>query len=118
MPGPVRTELSPRSYGTPHGPSTRRVRRSGRAGCGGPAGRDPARRRALLFVAPSAPGAALLERVHDARRAGATVLALDTGCRDLDAMTHVSGPDPLVTRKRVRRGCVDAVGPTTPGTRG
>ncbi|UUU21537.1 hypothetical protein [Streptomyces sp. DSM 40750] len=42
----------------------------------------------LLVVAPSAPGAALLERVHDARRAGATVLALDTGDRELGAMAH------------------------------
>ena len=33
----------------------------------------------LLVVAPEPPGAALLERVHDARRAGATVLALDGG---------------------------------------
>lgn len=31
----------------------------------------------VLVVAPDQPGAALLERVHDARRAGAAVLALD-----------------------------------------
>ncbi|PIM72880.1 hypothetical protein CTU88_03310 [Streptomyces sp. JV178] len=42
----------------------------------------------LLVVAPAAPGAGLLERVDDARRAGATVLALDTGHRELDAMAH------------------------------
>ena len=42
----------------------------------------------LLVVAPSAPGAALLERVHDARRAGATVLSLNTGDRELDALAH------------------------------
>ncbi|MGW1022271.1 hypothetical protein ACWD4J_00945 [Streptomyces sp. NPDC002577] len=44
----------------------------------------------LLVVAPDAPGAPLLERVHDARRAGATVFALDSGDRDLEAMAHES----------------------------
>ncbi|CAL9406973.1 hypothetical protein SUDANB58_01564 [Streptomyces sp. enrichment culture] len=42
----------------------------------------------LLVVAPEEPGAPLLERVHDARRAGATVLALDSGQGDLAAMAH------------------------------
>ncbi|GGM17529.1 hypothetical protein GCM10010129_72140 [Streptomyces fumigatiscleroticus] len=50
----------------------------------------------LLVVAPGAPEAPLLERVHDARRAGATVLALGTGGsdeagrgeRELAAMAH------------------------------
>ncbi|GHH40291.1 hypothetical protein FHS35_006875 [Streptomyces umbrinus] len=53
-------------------------------------GRIEAARRGetLLVVAPDAPGAPLLERVHDARRAGATVLALDCGDRDLHAMAH------------------------------
>lgn len=53
-------------------------------------GRIEAARRGetLLVVAPTAPGAALLERVHDARRAGATVLALDSGDRELGAMAH------------------------------
>ncbi|MFD3315619.1 hypothetical protein [Streptomyces sp. NPDC058694] len=53
-------------------------------------GRIEAARRGetLLVVAPDAPGAPLLERVHDARRAGATVLALDGGDRDLHAMAH------------------------------
>ncbi|UUU34386.1 hypothetical protein JIX56_33625 [Streptomyces sp. CA-210063] len=53
-------------------------------------GRVSAARRGetLLVVAPSAPGAALLERVHDARRAGATVLALDTADRELGALAH------------------------------
>ncbi|MET7703336.1 hypothetical protein [Streptomyces sp. NPDC005485] len=53
-------------------------------------GRIEAARRGetLLVVSPGAPGAALLERVHDARRAGATVLALDSGDRELDAMAH------------------------------
>ncbi|MGY5129437.1 hypothetical protein [Streptomyces nigrescens] len=42
----------------------------------------------LLVVAPGRPGAGLLERVHDARRNGATVLALDGGDRDLHALAH------------------------------
>ncbi|MFI5521421.1 hypothetical protein [Streptomyces platensis] len=42
----------------------------------------------LLVVAPGQPGAELLERVHDARRNGATVLALDGGDRDLHALAH------------------------------
>ncbi|MGH4027890.1 hypothetical protein ACQB60_03000 [Actinomycetota bacterium Odt1-20B] len=68
---------------------------------GGPAhlsvglGRIEAARRGetLLVVAPDAPGAPLLERVHDARTAGATVLTLDGGDaaggdHDLRAMAH------------------------------
>ncbi|WP_441246383.1 hypothetical protein [Kitasatospora sp. McL0602] len=42
----------------------------------------------VLVVAPTAAGAPLLERVHDARRAGATVLALDTGDHDLAGLAH------------------------------
>ncbi|MGW0738122.1 hypothetical protein [Streptomyces sp. NPDC002851] len=42
----------------------------------------------LLVVAPDTPGAGLLERVHDARRAGTTVLALDAGSRDLQSLAH------------------------------
>ncbi|HCA84892.1 MAG TPA: hypothetical protein DEQ61_04985, partial [Streptomyces sp.] len=42
----------------------------------------------LLVVTPDRPGETLLERVHDARRAGATVLALDSGDRDLRALAH------------------------------
>ncbi|EST38057.1 hypothetical protein N566_09570, partial [Streptomycetaceae bacterium MP113-05] len=37
------------------------------------------RRETLLVVAPREPGSGLLERLHDARRAGATVLALEGG---------------------------------------
>ncbi|GAA3081459.1 hypothetical protein GCM10010449_01810 [Streptomyces rectiviolaceus] len=57
-------------------------------------GRIEAARRGetLLVVAPHAParppGAGLLERVHDARAAGATVLALGSGHGDLRAMAH------------------------------
>ncbi|MCF1600118.1 hypothetical protein [Streptomyces muensis] len=42
----------------------------------------------LLVVSPDEPGAALLERVHDVRRAGATVLALGPGEGELTAMAH------------------------------
>ncbi len=42
----------------------------------------------VLVVAPREPGEGLLERVHDARRAGATVLSLDGGDRDLGALAH------------------------------
>ncbi|MFH8587688.1 hypothetical protein [Streptomyces celluloflavus] len=56
----------------------------------------------LLVVTPEQPGAGLLERVHDARRNGATVLALDGGDRELHALAH----DAL------------AAPPTAPGTAG
>ncbi|MCL6670679.1 MULTISPECIES: hypothetical protein [Streptomyces] len=39
---------------------------------------------------PAEPAAPLLERVHDARRAGATVLALGPGEGDLTSMAHES----------------------------
>ncbi|MFF8292553.1 hypothetical protein ACF068_25430 [Streptomyces sp. NPDC016309] len=42
----------------------------------------------LLVVAPERPDAALLERVHDARRAGATVLSLDGGDREVRGLAH------------------------------
>ncbi|MEU0780421.1 hypothetical protein ABZ341_02440 [Streptomyces sp. NPDC006173] len=62
-------------------------------------GRIEAARRGetLLVVAPDAPGAPLLERVHDARRAGATVLALSAVGGELPALAHESlavPPDP------------------------
>ncbi|MCX5057593.1 hypothetical protein OG895_09750 [Streptomyces sp. NBC_00201] len=44
----------------------------------------------LLVVSPGGPGAPLLERVHDARRAGATVLALGPGGGELAPMAHES----------------------------
>ncbi|MFF3287337.1 hypothetical protein [Streptomyces sp. NPDC003023] len=51
----------------------------------------------LLVVAPTTPGGDLLERVHDARRAGATVLALDGGDPEVRGLAHealtVPGPD-------------------------
>ncbi|RST19320.1 hypothetical protein E2C00_08365 [Streptomyces sp. WAC05374] len=42
----------------------------------------------LLVVAPERPEGGLLERVHDARRAGATVLSLDGGDREVRALAH------------------------------
>ncbi|MFF0225545.1 hypothetical protein [Streptomyces sp. NPDC004629] len=52
-------------------------------------GRIAAARRGetLLVVAPGEP-APLLERVHDARRAGVTVLALGSGAGELAGMAH------------------------------
>ncbi|MFZ3497292.1 hypothetical protein ACODT5_29390 [Streptomyces sp. 5.8] len=49
----------------------------------------------LLVVAPERPGDGLLERVHDARRAGATVLSMDGGDPDLGTLAHevLSVPD-------------------------
>ncbi|MGW7075934.1 hypothetical protein ACWGH2_07610 [Streptomyces sp. NPDC054871] len=63
-------------------------------------GRIEAARRGetLLVVAPDTPapppGADLLERVHDARAAGATVLSLGPGHGDLRAMAHEALPVP------------------------
>ncbi|MEU8591274.1 hypothetical protein AB0C59_30365 [Streptomyces sp. NPDC048664] len=55
----------------------------------GPGRLSAARRgETLLVVSPGIPDPDLLERVHDARRAGATVLALDAGDRELTAMAH------------------------------
>ncbi|MGW0610144.1 hypothetical protein [Streptomyces sp. NPDC002788] len=42
----------------------------------------------LLVVTPEAPGAPLLERVFDARRAGATILTLGPGQGELPSMSH------------------------------
>ncbi|MDT9700090.1 hypothetical protein [Streptomyces sp. P17] len=52
---------------------------------GSPKGLD-----AVSGVSPHGPHDGLLERVHDARRAGATVLALGPGEGDLVAMAHES----------------------------
>jgi hypothetical protein len=50
---------------------------------------EAARRGETLFVvSPDAAPAGLLERVHGARRLGATILALDSGDPDLDEMAH------------------------------
>jgi hypothetical protein len=44
----------------------------------------------LLLVAPERPGDGLLERVHDARRAGARVLTLDGGDPEVGGLAHES----------------------------
>ncbi|MFF8912729.1 hypothetical protein ACF08M_05210 [Streptomyces sp. NPDC015032] len=53
----------------------------------------------LLLVAPERPGAGLLERVCDARRAGATVLSLGDGDPDVRGLAHetlaVTGTDDI-----------------------
>jgi hypothetical protein len=50
---------------------------------------EAARRGETLFVvSPDAAPAPLLERVHDARKVGATILAMDAGDPDLDGMAH------------------------------
>ncbi|MET8329495.1 hypothetical protein [Streptomyces sp. NPDC005181] len=42
----------------------------------------------LFLVAPERPGDGLLERVHDARRAGAMVLSLDNGDPEVRGLAH------------------------------
>ncbi|MET9374964.1 hypothetical protein ACFYV5_32885 [Streptomyces sp. NPDC003035] len=42
----------------------------------------------LLMVAPERPETGLLERVHDARRAGATVLSVDDGDPEVHGLAH------------------------------
>jgi len=50
---------------------------------------EEARRGETLFVvSPQAAPAPLLERVHDARRVGATILAMDAGDPELDDLAH------------------------------
>lgn len=51
----------------------------------------------LLVVSPAGPGAPLLEHVHDARRAGATILSLGPGEGELAAMAHESLAVPQAT---------------------
>ncbi|MEY9963560.1 hypothetical protein ABIA33_001593 [Streptacidiphilus sp. MAP12-16] len=58
---------------------------------------EQARRGETVFVvAPEASGAGLLERVHDARRSGATVLALEADDRELRGLAHESLTIPAV----------------------
>src|SRR5690606_28452179 len=42
----------------------------------------------VLVVAPGRTGAGLLERIEDARRGGATVLALENGDSELRSLSH------------------------------
>jgi hypothetical protein len=48
------------------------------------------RNETVFVVAPENPTAPLLERVADARKAGATVFAMDTGDSDLQSIAHES----------------------------
>ncbi|MEU9293184.1 hypothetical protein [Streptomyces sp. NPDC048266] len=50
--------------------------------------RSAGRGATLLMVAPQRPDAGLLQRVHDARRAGATVLSLDGGDEEVRGLAH------------------------------
>ena len=50
----------------------------------------------VFVVAPDAPDGGLLERVHDARRSGATVLALEADDRELRGLAHESLTIPAV----------------------
>jgi hypothetical protein len=54
--------------------------------------RDAGRRETLLVVSEYAAPEQLLERVHDVRRAGATIFALDTGDPELDQLAHEALP--------------------------
>jgi hypothetical protein len=60
----------------------------------------------LFVVAPVAPPEALLERVADARRGGATVLALDGAASDLAGLAH----DALIVPTGPAVPTLDAVG--------
>lgn len=67
----------------------------------GPARLEAVRRgETLLVVTPDEPGEHLLERVRGARRAGATVLALDGGDRDLRSLAHETLTTPGAGRRR------------------
>jgi hypothetical protein len=50
--------------------------------------REARRGESLLVVSPEAAPAGLLERVQDARRGGATILALDQGDPELEDLAH------------------------------
>lgn len=52
--------------------------------------RDVGRGESLVVVSEDRPDSALLERVHDVRRRGATVFSIDNGDRDLADLSHES----------------------------
>ncbi|WP_137989613.1 hypothetical protein [Streptomyces vilmorinianum] len=84
---------------------------------------ESARRGAtLLMVAPERPDAGLLERVHDARRAGATVLSLDDGDPEVHGLAHEAltvGADAEVDLDTVQHLVSAAAGENSlPGPRG
>ncbi|MBH5334549.1 hypothetical protein IHE55_06930 [Streptomyces pactum] len=76
----------------------------------------------LLVVSPGEAGAGLLERVHDARRGGTTVFALDGGDRDLRSVAHEAltappdtGLDLEVLQHLVSAAAGENPGPGRPG---
>ncbi len=73
----------------------------------------------VLVVAPAPAGAPLLERVHDARRGGATVLALDTGDSELAGLAHerLTVPGAAEEPFDLVQHLVSAAAGTTPTTR-
>jgi len=52
--------------------------------------RDVGRGESLVVVSEQQPRSALLERVHDVRRRGATVFSIDNGDQDLASLSHES----------------------------
>lgn len=88
------------------------------------------RRETVLVVSPGDPGSELLERVHDARRAGATVLAMNEGGSDegnpgggqkeLQAIAHdaLSADAAEVDLEMVQHLVSAAAGETFQGRRG
>jgi hypothetical protein len=66
------------------------------------------RQQTVLVIAPSHVPAELLNRIEDARRAGSTILAIDTGDPDLhtlahDGLTVASNPNPNPNTPPARR---------------
>lgn len=59
--------------------------------------RTAARDETLLVVSQPLASPELLERIHDVRRIGVTVFALDTGDPELDGLAHESLPVPAET---------------------
>ncbi|MFR9755769.1 hypothetical protein [Streptomyces sp. TR06-5] len=84
------------------------------------------RNETLLVVAPDTPGAGLLERVHDARREGATVLTLEQAraepseLRDMahDALTANPGELDLDTLQHLVSAAAGEAGPGPGGHSG
>lgn len=75
----------------------------------------------LLVVTPETAPVPLLERVDDARKTGATILALDAGDRELRGLAHdqlsVSGEQPLLSFDGAQHLVSTAAGQATPPAR-
>ncbi|MEV1051499.1 hypothetical protein [Streptomyces sp. NPDC049887] len=78
----------------------------------------------LLVVAPQRPDEGLLERVHDARRCGATVLSLDAGDPEVVGLAHEALTVPgtaevdLDTVQHLMSAAAGENVPPSPGPRG